>query len=160
MKLNLSCLLPSSNIHPCFLWGFSLRKLRRCLCVGFGKIPASLSSRRAGEQSSAGAFLHKQRASHEVAKEESTKGGNNGVTSPPPLVIHQSVYQTMMAILAGARLLAAQICPNESFSEEGSRIHCEEAGVLERYYGSGLACSYSPPIKRAVLRRPLYNPKL
>lgn len=70
-----------------------------------------------------------------------------------PLVIHKSVYRTMMAILAGARLLATLICPmRDSVRKETTdgRIHCERAGVLEWYYGSCLVCSYSLPINRAV----------
>lgn len=160
---------PRSRETSCFPSVFPLGFLTEeavtlCLCVGLGKIPASLSSKRAGEQSSAGAFLHKQRPiSWGGQGRKNERGGTMAWPHRLPLVIHQSVHQTMMAILAGARLLAAQICPMRvSVRKEAAdgRIHCEEAGALEWYYGSGLACSYSPPIKRAVLRRPLYNPKL
>lgn len=72
----------------------------------------------------------------------------------PPHVFHLSVYRTMMAISVGARLLTAHICPmGDSVRKETADgcIQDDKAEELEWHYSSCLACSYSPPINRAVL---------
>lgn len=116
-----NCLLPSSNIHLCFLWDF----ICEAVCVCWTWQNPSLTELKAGRLTK----QHRgppQANSHPMRQpRQKYERGNNGVTSPPPPPpppCHSLVtLPNNDGYFSGCSPPRCPNLPNKSFSEEGNR---------------------------------------